>query len=628
MRRWTPFLLFPLLAAPEVARVEIRDRAAAGGYDKFTGRVHFELDPALNRNVRDLALAPRNARGRVEFSADFYVLKPRSGASGTVLFEVPNRGGKGMLSRFNYAGGSLDPRTPEHFGDGFLLEQGLTLAWLGWQYDVPQREGLLRMFPPALAGVRGISRSEFIPDRKTTLMPLSDRGHEPYRIADPASVVLTVRDTVTGRRARVEGFRVTANRDGLELDAGFQPGQIYEATYEASDPPLVGLGLAGVRDLISYLKYDGGELGRHAHAIGFGISQSGRFLRTQLYFGFNTDEKGRRVFDGVWADVAGAGRGSFNHRFAQASRDGYQFFNLFYPTDLFPFTDGEQRDPETGLADGLLVHEKNVPKIFYTNTSFEYWNRSTALVHASLDGTRDEKLGASTRYYYVASAQHGPGRVPPPANGTKFVQNPNDFRPLQRGFLAALLAWVREGKEPPPSRYPTIATKTLAPRDGVQFPAIPGVALPATPKLAWRADYGPDFRSKGIVTVDPPVLGKPFAALVPQVNEDGNELGGVTMPFVAAPLGTHTGWNYRAAETGAPSELAPVVGSFFPFPKTKSARGADPRRSLEERYASREDYLGKVAAATTALVRERFLLERDRERIRKYAGELWDWVMR
>ncbi len=629
------FLLLTLFAAvtlqAEVTRVYGIERSdvldgrafgAAGPYERIIAKAHFAVDPAKPANLRitDLTKAAKNENGLVEFTADLYVLKPRDPAkgNGTLLFEVPNRGGKGMLSRFNFARSSLDPRTPEDFGDMMLLEQGFTLVWLGWQWDVPQKENLLRLDAPVLNGVTGLVRSEFIPDSRTNIMELGDRGHTAYP-ALPGEMRFTVRDTVLGRRRTLPSsqWKFNTNRTAIEMESGFSPGLIYELVYTSRNPRVVGTGLLAVRDIISFFKYTkngvsllGDQPRFIKRALGFGISQSGRFLRTFLYYGMNEDEQKRKVFDGIWADVAGAGRGSFNHAFAQASRDGYAHFNTLYATDVFPFTDVPQIDRLTREDSGLLKRTKPelLPKIFYTNGSWEYWNRVAALVHVSVDGKMDAPLPPTTRLYAVAGAQHGPGQLPRTVAGAQFPTNPNETRPLQRALLIALHEWVRDGKEPPASRYPMIGEEQLVPRDRILWPKTMKAPLPEHPKAAYRMEEEPEN----------PKPGKPFPVLLPQVDADGIELGGIRLPVVAAPLGVFTGWNYRSPATGSPKEMAPTLGSFFAFSKEQIAT----------RYGAKEAYLKRIGDETDKLVKQRFLLERDRAKVLDHAAQLWDSVGR
>jgi hypothetical protein len=422
------------------------------------------------------------------------------------------------------------------------------------------------------------------------------------------------------------------------MPAGFEPGKIYEVVYTAQDPVLVGLGPTAVRDLIAFLKYGGAgatALGDSKdniqRAYGFGISQSGRFLRTFVHDGFNRDEQDRRVFDGVLCHVSGAALGSFNFRFAQPSRDAHPFYNTFYPTDIFPFTDLEQTDPETGLTDGILARamkDRVAPKIFYTDTSYEYWGRSASLIHMNIDGQKDAALPDTTRMYFLTGGQHGPASFPPPKNHAQNITNPNDYRWAMRALLVAMDRWVRDGAEPPASLYPRIAQDTLVPLGAVQFPKIPGVSLPVHIQKAYRVDYGPEFRTQRIVTVEPPKVGKAFPILLPQVDGDGNETSGLRMPEVQVPLATYTGWNLRSPEIGAPEEMFSMQGSFIPFFRTKAERDLrrDPRPSFEERYSGRAQYIEKIEAAARGLAAHGYLLEADIPDIVEHSATEWDYL--
>jgi hypothetical protein len=639
-----------LLAPAGVRQIYVVDRAdvlagqpqgSAGPYERIIARARFTIDPraAANQIIRDVALAQTNAAGLIEFDADLFVLKPRDPAkgNGTVLFEVSNRGGKGMLNRFCFAKSSALPETGEEFGDRWLLEEGYTLVWLGWQSDVAAQEGRLRRDPVPYRGdalpAPGLVRSEFIPEAPAAVMPLGDMGHIPIPVR--RAIRLTFRSGASLARTEIPPSQWKVERGSVALPAGFKPGMVYEFTYEGDSPDLTGLGPAGVRDIIAFLKYGGNDISllgdqrRYIkRAIGFGISQSGRFLRHFLYDGFNADERGRKVFDGVFVDVAGAGRGSFNHRYAQPSRDGNPFRNIFYPTDLFPYTDLPHKDPVTGVEAGLLDRARAasvVPKIVYTNNSYEYWGRAASLIHITPDGKSDAALPPESRVYFYAGVQHGVGSLPLRKGTTQFTLNPVDHRPAQRAVLAALQAWLKDNVEPPASVYPRLAANELAPPDKLRFP-VPGVKVPRYPRRGWRLDFGPDFASKGIVTIEPPALGEPFPLLAPAVDSDGIDVGGIRLPMVAVPLGTFTGWNLRSPEIGAPGQMSNFLGSFFPFPRTEAerSRSKDPRPAIEQRYKSREDFQARVRQSAEALVRQRFLLERDAGRAVSSAMALWD----
>ena len=351
--------------------------------------------------------------------------------------------------------------------------------------------------------------------------------------------------------------------------------------YVAENPPLVGLGPTAVRDTVSHLKYEGAEaLGVSAdaleRAIGFGISQSGRFLRTFLYYGFNEDERGRIAFDGVISHVAGGGRGSFNHRFAQPSRDAHPFMNFLYPTDIFPFTDRAQRDPETGRRDGILTHRlarEFWPKIFYTNSSYEYWGRAASLIHTHIDGTRDSALFDKVRIFLFAGTQHGPSRFPPGITLGQQLANPLDFRWSMRALLQALQRWTAGDGEPPSSRYPRLDAGTLVAADQLGFPQIPDVRTSSRVHEAYRVDYGPLFVDKGVVTQEPPVVGKAFPILVPSVRGQASGEQGQLRDLLGRQLGE--------VEVAGPIAAEPMSAIDCPAaPSGELARGiqhADPR---------------------------------------------------
>jgi hypothetical protein len=624
MHRPIALFLIPLaVASAAVTRVDIATRAdfSIANYERITGKVYFAVDPALlaNQIITDITLAPRNAQGLVEFSADLEVLRPKSKGNGTALVEISNRGGKGMVNMFDLAGRN-DP------GDSLLFDQGFTLVWIGWEWDIPNREGALKLYAPVIKGITGVVRSEIEVDKPSKSEPLGDRNMIPYAVADPDRATLNWRHGANGERQTINRAQWKFSADMTHVEMNFEPGVIYEVLYTGKDPAVVGLGPAAIRDYVSYLKAQGDV----SRAIGFGVSQSGRFLRTFLYYGFNADEKGKRVFDGVWAHVAGAGRGSFDHRFAQPSRDGHPLLNLMYPTDMFPFTDDSETD--LGITDSLLARARKdgvVPKIFYSNGAYEYWGRAASLIHISPDGKQDVPPAAESRVYFIAGTQHG-ANAQPTKTVTQNLANPTDYRFAMRALLIDLNAWVSSGTAPPDSKMPRIGKDELVAPPALNFPKIPGIALPKEPYLAWHLDFGPEFRTKGIVAYDPPKVGASFPVLVPQVNSDGNETAGIRLPEQLVPLATYTGWNLRDPKAGAPDVIYNMVGSFIPFARTKAEREAagDPRPSIEERYKDKDEYLQKVKAAAVALTGSGFLLKEDVERVGAKAAARWDSLMK
>lgn len=650
-------------AEAEVTRIDLRLRepyesgrtfGTVGSYQRLAGRVHFEVDPQTqaNRRVVDLALAPRNGRGRVEFSADLEILAPAdlSRANGTALYDVNNRGNRTAEGMFN--GGA----------DGFLMRKGFVIVRSGWIGELLPDPHRLRLEVPVATRngtpIRGLVRAEMAPDAPAERLNIAHwSGHGSYpptekgletatltwrlREADPRVAIPRGQWRLVQQPLVVDGVKSTLPRVELVLAGGFRPGYLYELIYEAEGPLVQGLGLAGIRDLVSFLKYDrgsgnplrlaGGEPAVK-RAIGFGVSQSGRALRQLLYDGFNADERGRSVFDGLMPHVAGAGMGFFNHRFASPTRHNAQHDNHLYPADIFPFTYGDERDPFTGRTDGLLRRARAarvVPKIFHTQTSAEYWHRAGSLVHTDPRGKRDAVIPPEVRIYAIGGAQHGPGSGVPGGKGNGLLPgNPTDYRPLLRGLLTALQAWISDGTPPPESRYPRIANGSLAGwREADSgWEALPGIRYPEIIHNPEFLDHGPEFRSRRRLTRVPPERKGRYVVLVPRYGADNNERGVLQLPTVAVPLGTFTGWNLRDPKIGAEHELLSLSGAYIPFPSASPERQAqgDPRLSLEERYPSREAYLEPFNAATRELVEGRYVLEEDVPRLVALARRLWD----
>ncbi len=628
LRRLLAFLTCALAIATdaraEVTKVTIANRTVVAGgeafgqvgpYEKLTGTIEFALDPADKHNSRvvDLEHAARAADGRVHFSADLYVLRPVEAqkGNGALLFEIANRGRKGLLGRFNRgAGGSQDPMAAADFGDGFLMKEGYTLVWVGWQFDV--QPPFVRIEAPA-ADVQGRVRYSFIVDAKQTDTSPADLPAYPPLDLNDRTASLTVRDRFWGTPTRINRekwrFNVQNSRVHIVFDEGFEPGRLYEIDYPAGGAKAAGVGMAAVRDAASAFRYRTYLPIRGRTAYIFGASQSGRFLRQFLHDGFNADEEDRRVFDLVWPHIAGAGQGSFNERFAAPG------YNTFSATQ-YPFTDLAQTGPR-GERDGILAayRPNQVPKVIYTNTSVEYWGlgRSAALTHLTPDGTRDADLPENVRIYHLAGTQHGEAAFPPTPGTGQALGNPMPQGNVMRAILRAAYQWVESGTRPPDSRHATLRDQTLVQLKAIGFPAIPGVGDP-------RTIEGPGHLDEGHFAA------LPF--LVPKVDADGNEVAGIRVPELVVPLATTTGWNFRAERVGNPTTLYALLGSYVPFARTKAEREArrDPRLSVEERYRDREDYLGRIRTAAASLVKDRFLLQEDIDDVVQRATRHWAYA--
>jgi Alpha/beta hydrolase domain len=666
-----------LLAAPAeaaVERLELIERApfaggasfgAAGSYERIAGRLHFAIDPEnpANAAIVDLGLAPRDARSLVTFAADFTLLRPADPGRGNhrLLYEVNNRGSLGALAFFNDARWGNRPETLGDAGNGFLLREGYTLLWSGWNWDVlPGDDRLQIELPVASAGgapITGPVAAEFVVGqwaRSTPFMWGNSRGYPPVSL-DAPDARLTVRDEPDGERreiprhlwrfARLDGEKLVPDPAHVFHVAGFEPGRIYEVVYEARDPVVVGLGLAAIRDAISFFRFESADRAGNPNplavagapdpesALIFGISQSGRVIQHLLWQALHVDEAGRMTFDGALIHVAGAGKGSFNHRFAQTTRHPSQLEDHQYPADFFPFTTTPAHDPVTGESGDVLARARAkdaVPRLFYTTTSTEYWTRAASLLHTDVSGSRDVALDPHARLYFFAGAQHGNWRF---AERSPYQNcgNPLDHRPPMRALLLALDAWVSEGKEPPASVYPQLEEGTLGSVADYRsaFPKIPGIALPTGNLQPPRLDLGPRFASRGIADRQPPEFGPAFVTRVPLPDADGNDLGGIRLPALAVPLGTYTGWNLRRPQVGAADKLARWSGSFIPFAVDGTADGAagDPRPSLMARYGSRDDYRERIESAARARAAEGFLRESELPAITERAVAFYDRVV-
>jgi hypothetical protein len=618
----------PAVAFGEVRKFEVqstrdvsggRSFGSAGPYEVVTGRLYFDVDPALpaNRAVVDLAHARRNSNGRVEFSADVVIYRPRdpSKGNGLAIIDVVNRGNKTVIGSFNRPGMATD----RDAGDGFVFNRGFTVVCVGWEFDAPQRGGAVRIDVPVAEGIRGLVKAAFVPASAAHDFTVTDLAV--YPAVDPASPesVLTVRDAPLAQVRTVprSAWRLTGNT--VTLETGFEAGHWYDLAYTAQNPPIGGLGFVAIRDAAAWLKA-GPDIPPSKSVIAFGSSQSGRFLRTFLYEGFNTDEKGRQALDGVMAHIAGAARIDLNRRWATPTT------LAMYTAASFPFADRSERDPVTGATEGALDNSRarvNQPRIFYTNTAVEYWGggRVAALVHSSPDGSRDLQLPANERVYFLAGAQHGPAAFPPAVSNGQQRDNPTDYWWVMRALLVAMENWVRDGTAPPESRYPRLADGTLVAVQRIAFPAIRNVRSPSLLTAGGRAANAHVDRDGAPGTALP--------LLVPQVDADGNDRAGIRLPDVAVPLATVTGWNFRKPAIGAPDQLFPLLGSCIPFAVTsdQAAANGDPRRSIEERYQGRDAYLQQVRDAANALVGGRYLRADDVDAIVGRAQDHWNLLV-
>jgi hypothetical protein len=647
-----------------VVRLEITRRSPfadgqvfgeVGPYQLLEGTVYFAVDPQHPRNavITDLALAPRDATGQVRFAAPCAILQPLHPERGNhrLFFDVVNRGRKRVLAVFNSAPSPLNPEAPLEPGNGFLMRQGYTVVWCGWQADVPPVPGLMGMQAPEALGpggqpLVGKILCQLQADEDGAMFLLSHRQHLPHPAAvlNESSATLLVRDhpNAPARALSRDAWSFVQLDDEPEpyyvcLSSGFEAGKVYQLVYTTQGSKVVGLGFAAVRDCVSFLKYasaaDGNPCaGDITYAYAFGASQSGRFLRQLIHLGLHEDEAERLALDGIIPHVAGGMRGEFNLRFGQPSQD-----ICYIMPELFPFTDTPQTDPVTGQTGALLARMEarhKVPKIMFTNTSAEYWRGDAALIHTDLVHMTDAPESASVRRYHFAGTQHGSGVFPPllvrPSDGLRghLPFNTVDYAPLLRAALTNLDRWVSTSVPAPPSQHPRLTDGTAVPPEtlAATFASIPGVRFPPRLLHALRLDYGPETHVGRLLTL-PAVEGEPYPALVAAVDADGNEVAGIRLPDLTVPLATHTGWNLRHPEVGNPDLVIGITGGLagwtLPFPTTRAVREAtgDPRRAIAERYSSRADYLRQVQDAAQALVAAGYLLDEDVPRLTQGAEQ-------
>ncbi len=616
----------------------------SGAYEILRGRFHGAVDPVApgQAPITDIALAPTDEAGRVRYAADVLILKPVDMARGNrrLLFDWGNRGNTRAIQFFNDAPHSNTPATLAHAGNGFLFRRGYSVVFGAWQGDLLPGDGRLLLDLPVAhangAPVRGRIRTEIVGRPGCDTLPLSGW---PSTRSHPAVSLDTGKALLQRRRypgatpevlhpsawsfARVQGGTaadperaVVPCRESIHLPGGFQPGWIYELFYEAEAPLVLGLGHAAVRDLVSHLRHDPATpLPGIARAYGWGRSQTGRAIRDFIHHGFNADEQGRRVFDGLMPDVAGAGRLNTTRFACLTVAAGQQYEDHFNPADRFPFAYAQSTDHVSGRIDAILKRPATDPLVIHTQSATEYWQRRGSLVHTDTRG-RDLAVPEGVRIYFWSSCQHNSDPLAPPAP-REACQNPLNVvasSALFRAVLDAMDRWATDGTPPPASRIPTVADGTLVPYDTWrrQFPAIPGIAVPREPSDLPAIDYGPDAE-RGLLREPPRVdTSQHYAVLVPAVDRDGNDIAGVRAPMVAAPLATYTGWNPRARGHGH-GALHEFSGSTIPFADSPEERAqtGDPRPAVAERYPDRDAYVAAITAAASALCRAGLLLAED-----------------
>ena len=609
-----------------------REFGETGCYEILEGTALGELDPShrLNRGIVNLDRAPRNERGCVGYRIDFKLARPADPkrGNGWLFYDVPNRGGPAAP---RYLNGGWDIgrfSTATDAGSGFLMREGYTMLWSGWQSDLPPGPGVLRAdFPVAMENgepLTGRTSEEFIDEGggKTFMAELGF----PAASLDPAAATLTVRQRQRDPRTVPPGLAWRfVNDRRLEItrpdDAAFDKGAIYEFVYTAKGPVVGGMAFAALRDLIAWMRHgteddegnpnpliqNGAQPCRRA--LMFGSSQSGRFARDFLYQGFNEDLSGRPVFDAVAPMICGSRKTALQVPFSRPGRFQRQHEDHCFPGDQFPFTYAPVSDPLSGRTDDILARCRasgTVPKIMHFESDSEYWTARASLLATDCEG-RDLALPENVRLYVGPGLRHASINA---GDADRAVNPVNEVCVglIVRPLMAAMRRWVEDGTPPPPSRYPKVGDGTLAPIGAAlrRFPAIPGVRVPELCNELRLMDHDSI----------PPREGAHYPVMVPAVDDDGNALAGILHPLIAAPFATFTGWNLRAPGY-AHGELAGTLGSLLLLARTRAERerSGDPRPSLEERFGGWDGYVSALRAACDNLVREGYLLSEDAQRL-------------
>lgn len=630
------------ITSVESPTFEGRTFGAVGAYQKLRGIARGEVDPADPQNavIADIELAPRTA-GKVLYSMDIYILKPVDLAKGNgkLFMEVNNRGNK-LYADFNRSSGGNNPTTAAHAGDAFLMHQGYSLAWNGWDISAaPGGERLTISVPVATnpdgSTITGPSYEYIVFDNATTT---SSTLAYAAATLDKSQARLTVKQHL--RDAPVEipakGWDYTSPAGtAIRLTSGaFQQSAIHEFRYVAKNPLVAGLGLAATRDFVSFLRSDhpANPLRGHVDVVeAFTISQPARYMNDFINLGFNEDEDGRRVFDGVLNWLGGGSGVAINYRFAQTARTERNRQNHRYPEAPFPFAWPELTDPFTGKTAGRGVRcaaTGTCPKVMESNSSNEYWVKTGSLLHSDPSGKDLPLDPTNVRFYLFSGVEHTVAGSPPRSAGScQQFRNSTNPNPALRALFVALDQWVTADVAPPKSEVPNPGKAAYSiplsdgvgyvPQEALGWPNIPGVTYSGLITVRHLFNFGPRF-DDGIIDVTPPDFSGPvYPSFVSKVDHDGNEVAGIRLPDVAAPIATTTGWGLRsAAFGGGPWDGCEASGQWIPFATTKAERLAsgDPRKSLEERYKDHAGYVKAVAKEAGKLEQRRLLLPADVQR--------------
>ena len=613
---------------------------SVGQYEKLRGAAFGELDPADRRNavITDIGLAPVNARGMVEYSMDIFILKPIELSAGNhrLLFDFNNRGSM-RVGQLNDAPSTNDPTTAADAGTGFIMDRGYTVVSNGW--DISARgAGSMKITVPVAtnggAAITGPSYEYIVFDNNATLA--SELAY-PAATLDKSQAKLTVRALLGDEPTKIpsSGWDYTS-AGGKEIclhpeGTPFEQSHIYEFTYTAKDPMVAGIGLAATRDFVSFLRNAGSAEGNPLagdvqHTFSYSISQPSRTLNDFQTLGFNEDEHGRRVFDGILSHTGGGSGDQINYRFGQTDRTERNRQNHLYPEAVFPFAHQVLTDHLTGKTGGRSergMETNTCPKRFEVNTSNEYWCKAASLLHTDTQGN-DLPDPENVRFYLLSGLSHGVGNTSDRKNNQQFTNGVSTYA-AHRALLVALDEWVSQGIEPPESRAPRSANDAVfaVPRPGFQtgyvppedlgWPGIPGVTYNGLITTRYLLDFGPGF-DRGVLSNYPPTLAGrlTYPIFVSRVDEDGNEVAGVRLPPVEAPIATTTGWALRRAGFGE-NDGGESDGQHIHFKTTRAERLAagDPRLSLEERYQDHDGYVKAVTKAARQLEEQRFLLPAD-----------------